>query len=212
MSPDSSKRFTDREVALILRKASEFDEATGAGPGTGLSRRDLEEIAVEVGISVESITRAIDQVGTEDSRGWSLALAPLAHRAVHAVDGELNDAVLRRLIQVVDGRAATPGAGSEALGSSRWTGSDRFRSTQVAITPGDGETSIQVTEKATGRLARVTHFVPGALGMMLATSMGAAVDPSAAVALGLAAALTSEARDSVEEGQMVPLTLPIAED
>ena len=111
---------------------------------------------------------------------------------------------------------------------------DRLRSTQVAITPGDGETSIQVTEKATGRLARVTHFVPGALGMMLATSMGAFVDPSASVALGLAAAgllggltvgrviwnrvsiksrkrvqqlvaaLTREARDSVEEGQSIP--------
>lgn len=67
MSRDNSKRFTDREVALILKNAADLDEVQGSGPTKGLSRSDLEEIAAEVGISVDSITQAIDMIGVERS-------------------------------------------------------------------------------------------------------------------------------------------------
>ena len=45
---EQSRRFTDQEVAIILRQASELDEDGGSGPAGGLSISDLEEIAQEV--------------------------------------------------------------------------------------------------------------------------------------------------------------------
>ena len=174
MTEHDSKRFTDKEVALILREASNFDEAAGSGGQTGLSRNDLEEIATEVGISVDSIARAIEQLGDRGSSGWSIAMAPRSHREAHAIQGDLSEKAMRRLILMVEDTTNTPGNVSEALGSIRWTHSDRFRTTQVAVTPGDGETAIQVTETATGRMARIAHVVPGAIGMMLASSMASA--------------------------------------
>jgi DNA-binding transcriptional ArsR family regulator len=59
MTSDESRRFTDREVALVLRRASEIEESAGTDGRGGLSARDLEEIAREVGISQRAITQAI---------------------------------------------------------------------------------------------------------------------------------------------------------
>lgn len=185
MSRDNSKRFTDREVALILENAAELDEVQGSGPMKGLSRTDLEEIAAEVGISVDSISQAIDMVGAEAPRARNLAFAPRTHREVHGVEGELDEAALSRLMHIIDERATMPGSVTEALGSVRWTGADRFRTMQVAITPGNGETSIQVTEKVAGRLARLTHLVPGAFGLMFASSFGATAGLSSTLTVGL---------------------------
>lgn len=234
MSQDHSKRFTDREVALILKNAADLDEVRGSGPAKGLSRADLEEIAAEVGISLDSIGQAIDMVGAEAPPTQRLAFAPRIHSEVHGVEGELDEAELSRLMHVIDERAPMPGSVSEALGSVRWTGADRFRSMQVAITPRNGETSIQVTEKAAGRLARVIHLMPGAFGLMFASSFGASAGLSSTLTVGLtvacllggltvgravwnrvsrksqervrnlAAALTQEAREAVDRRPSIP--------
>jgi hypothetical protein len=89
-------------------------------------------------------------------------LAAAAHKAVHAVRGELNDQALGQLIRLVDDETDATGAISEALGSVRWTSGDRFHSMQVSLTPENGETVIQVVEKVRPRLRRVTQLVPTA--------------------------------------------------
>jgi hypothetical protein len=184
MSSDESRRFTDREVALVLKKASEIEEAEAKEGGRGLSLRDLQEIAREVGISAEAVATAV--VSLERTRGGevSLAGAPLVRRAVHAVEGALNQEAMARLIRVVDERADGAGTVSEALGSVRWTGSGRFRSTQISLTPEAGETVIQVVEKAAPHLRPLFHLIPAAWGAMLALG---ALAPLALPAAGAAA-------------------------
>jgi hypothetical protein len=182
---DSSRRFTDREVALVLKAASEIDVEESASPGKGLSVDDLHQIAQEVGISREAIDKAIDRLGQRAESRFALSGAPLVQKAVHAVDGELNEEALGRLIRLVDERASSAGTISEALGSVRWTSSDRFYSTQVQVTPADGETSIQVVEKAMPRMRRVLHGVPAAWGMIL--TAGPATSAGLPVALTLGA-------------------------
>ena len=108
-------------------------------------------------------------------------------RAVHAVPGELNEEAIARLIQLVDDHIDTAGTVSEALGSVRWTSSDRFKSTRVSITPEGGETAIQVEEKASPRLRRIFQLMPAAWSVMIAAPMIAALDlPAAGLALGVA--------------------------
>jgi hypothetical protein len=58
VTTDRSRRFTDREVALVLKKASELEEVEGTGSGGGLTLDDLEQIASEVGISPALIKKA----------------------------------------------------------------------------------------------------------------------------------------------------------
>jgi len=177
---DGSRRFTDREVALVLKKASEIEEGTGSGVSGGLSLDDLKDIAREVGISPAAIAQAVAGIDRGQSKVTTSVLsgAPAGHKAVHAVQGELNEAALNRLIHIVDERMESAGAISEALGSIRWTSSDRFSSTQVAITPQNGETSIQVTEKVLPRWKRVFHLLPAAWGTIIAAGVSASASGS----------------------------------
>ena len=55
----TERRYTDRDVALILRRAAEIDKkSTPDAPVRGLSVGELQEIAGEVGIDPEAVTRA----------------------------------------------------------------------------------------------------------------------------------------------------------
>ncbi len=121
-----------------------------------------------------------------------LAGAPLVRKAVHAVPSELDERAIARLIQLVDERTDSAGTVSEALGSVRWTSSDRFRSTRISITKGAGQTSIEVVEKALPRMRRIFHLVPGAWGVMIAAPVIGALQlpaggTAALVGLSLAA-------------------------
>lgn len=165
----ANRRFTDNEVALVLRKAAEIDEASGSASGGGLSLDDLKEIGREVGISPEAITRAVASL---ERKGGGSAVrlvtgSSLVRRAVYSVDGELSSDGIARLIRLVDEKSEAAGEVTEALGSVRWTSRDRFRGTQVSITPEKGETTIQVVEKALPRLRRVVHLLPTAWGGIL---------------------------------------------
>ncbi len=189
MSSDGSRRFTDREVATVLRKASEIEEREGSAGSGGLSLDDLQEIAREVGIAPEAIAKAVDGLDSARVRSPLRGGAPSAHKAVHAVRGELNDEALGQLIRLVDDETDSAGAISEALGSVRWTTGDRFHSMQVSLTPENGETVIQVVEKVRPRLRRAIQFLPAPWAMIFVTGMITVWDLTATgTAIWLAAA------------------------
>ncbi len=188
---ERSRRYTDREVALVLRRASELDDSEGPGSG-GLSHRDLTEIAAEVGISPAAIDRAIASLDRGRDFGPALTGAPLVRKAVHAVPATLREEDIAHLIRLVDERTDAAGSVTEALGSVRWTSSDRFKSTRVSITPGEAETAIEVVEKVTPRLRRVIHLIPPVWGVALSGAILSGMPPSAGgtamtVGLGVAA-------------------------
>jgi hypothetical protein len=187
MEEDQSRRFTDREVALVLKKASEIGEREGSGSGGGLSLADLHEIAREVGISADAISEAVAGLARGSDRSALVRGSPLVRRSVHAVPGELSKEGIGRLVALIDEKTASAGTVAEALGSLRWTSSERFSSTQVSITPERGETTILVVEKATPQLRRILHLVPASWGLMLAGAVVAAPSAmGAAQAVGIA--------------------------
>ena len=164
---DGSRRFTDREVALVLKRASEIDERSDARSGSGgLSLNDLTEIAAEVGISNDALRRAVATLDQRRAGASPWEGAPLVRRAVRAVPGELGEADVAELMRRVDASAEGAGSITEALGSVRWSASDRFVGTQVTVTPRDGQTTIEVAEKTPARLRRVVHFIPAVWGLV----------------------------------------------
>lgn len=182
---DGSRRFTDREVALVLKRATDLDEAESPEAAGGLSLHDLREIAREVGISPAAIDRAVASLERGPRIGTSLAGAPRVRKAVRAFPSELDQDGIARLMRVVDDRADSTGSITEALGSVRWTGQDRFKSTRVSVTPKDGETTIEVVEKAEPKIRRVFHLLPPAWTLMLAPAVLEMVELSTAGMIGL---------------------------
>jgi len=57
--------LSEQEVALVLRRAAELDNAVdGTGPGSGLDVAVLEESAVEAGLSRQSVQTALAELRT----------------------------------------------------------------------------------------------------------------------------------------------------
>ncbi|MDH3271475.1 MAG: hypothetical protein OEN56_09100 [Gemmatimonadota bacterium] len=185
---ERTRRFTDREVALVLKRATELDESDGAGAAGGLSLEDLNEIAREVGIAPAAIERAVASLDRGARIAPSLAGAPTVRKAAQAVPGELDQEGVARLMTVVDERTDTTGAITEALGSVRWTGQDRFKSTRVSVTPRNGETTIEVVEKAEPKMRRIFQLLPTAWGPMIAAPFIGALQLPVAGSLALIAA------------------------
>jgi hypothetical protein len=117
------------------------------------------------------VSRALDELGHRREPGSLLTGMPRVHRAARAVPGALDEDGMSRLVRLVDERADGAGVISAALGSVRWTSSDRLHSTQVSITPAEGETSIHVVEKANRRLKVALHAVPASWGVIAAAGV-----------------------------------------
>lgn len=178
MTEEGSRRYTDREVALVLKRASEMEEKREVTPGggAGLTLAQLEEIARDVGLDPELVARAARELDTRGrARAAGLLGPPATQKSVLAVPGRLDEEGLRALIQVVDGQVSADGLVTEALGTVRWTATDRFHSTQVTVSPVGEETRVQVTERYNARVRPLVHGLPAAWGGMAGVGIGAGI-------------------------------------
>lgn len=176
----AERRFTDREVARILERATDL-ERSGAGPGAsaglpsprGLTVAQLQEIGTEAGIDPSLIARAAAEVG---ARGSVLPVAPLGsppvHRELRSVPARLSRDALSELVRLVDERVPAQGTVTEALGTVRWSARDRHLHRQVSLEPGTDETLIRVEERWTDRIRAVVHGLPTAWGAMFGLPLG----------------------------------------
>ena len=192
--PDpGERRFTDRDVALILQRASELDrDGDGEALSRGLSLADLQEIGSEVGLGGELIARAAREVaGTGWRRGGRSVLgAPLVQREIRAVPGELDPEALGVLVSRVEETVPAQGTVTEALETVRWQAQGRFLGRQVALEPGEGETRIRVEERYTSRSRLLLQGIPAIYGALFGAVVGSEmVGPLAGVAGAVAVAL-----------------------
>lgn len=108
-------RLSDEETALVLRRAAELDSLTDAHP-IGLDVAALEDVAVEAGLSRQSIRRAVAELhlgtlagATEQRRSRSTRLfgpgTIVVHRAVpapaDAVEAPVREYLEGQLFRVV---------------------------------------------------------------------------------------------------------------
>ena len=178
---DANRRFSEREVALVLRKATEMDGSESPS-GSGLTLEELEQIASEVGISPSVIQRAVAEMDRKGGRN-PLVGAPLSSESIRAVAGELGPEGVAALVAAVERNSDLVGEVTEALGTTRWTARDRFRTTQVAISAAKGETTVRVVERTSDRAKRLFHLVPVAWGSALGIMGASLMAPSDPVVL-----------------------------
>jgi hypothetical protein len=170
----TERRFTDQDVALILRRAVELDRESGQeARGRGLSLEDLQEIAVEVGVDPAMVSRAAEELGTRSVvRSLSLMGDPVVRRGVRAVPGTADEETLRELMRIVDREMPAQGTITEALGSVRWNSGDRFLSRQVSVEPTLKETLIRVEERFEERVRTMVHAIPSSYAGFLGFIIG----------------------------------------
>ncbi len=152
MSPsDDERRYSDREFALILRAAAEVGAGpTPASPREGLTLAEIRQIAAEVGIDPERVSRAAALLPS----GRETALLRLIggnprQRMEQTVAGLVPPAGLSRMVEVARRVLDTQGETREVLGGVEWKAGTSTFDPSVSITPRSGETVVHVSTNGT---------------------------------------------------------------
>ena len=192
-SQDDHRRYDDREIALVLKRAAELeDRRTLGSSGKGMTLAELEQIAQDVGLDPDLVAEAALELDARRGEGGTALLGPPATRkASQLVSGQIDEEGFRALVEVVDRRIPEQGIVTAALGTVRWTGKGRFKSTQVSIAPAGDGTRIQATQRFREQVRPALQLVPGfwgaVLGLAVSGGLGFAGGPVALLAAGGAA-------------------------
>jgi hypothetical protein len=174
----SSRRYSEKEVGLILRRATEFQrsEPSAADP-TGLTLAELQEVASEVGIDPAYLRRAAAELEVGAGSGlWEKVLGgPLAFVLERTIPGEFPESRFEELVPLM--QAATVGQGNASAVGKTLTWSSRSdtntSSQQILITVRDGETLIRIEERLSGFAGGLYGGLMGGVGGGVGLGVGA---------------------------------------
>ena len=82
------RRFTDREMRLIFERAGEAD--VGAQGDRGYSLAEIQEIALQVGLSPTDVARAASTISSSEA-SYPVLGGPIRFHASHALKSKLTD-------------------------------------------------------------------------------------------------------------------------
>lgn len=197
----SGRRFGDKDVALILKRAAELQhrDPLAVREGAGFTLAELESVAQEAGIDPKYVRRAVDELGAQRGSPAIVDLigAPVALDFTRAVSREAPNEAFDALVAEIQAGLNEIGAAS-ALGRSLvWHSGNVQRQLQVSVTPRGGQTEIRAHEKL-GNLAGglfggiVGGIGGGGIGVAMGVGMGALGAPPL-VAVGAAVAIVAGA-------------------
>jgi len=183
----TSRRFSDKEVAHIIKRASELQqEEAPAESSTGMSLAELEQVAREAGLDPALVRRAATDLDTRvtDQRPSAFIGAPTRLSLERTIDGELPADEYEPMVLEMNRALGLVGSASTLGRSLQWTvqGVDRrrvsTRTVQITVTPRNGRTTIRI-EEPLGGLAR------GLFGGLMAGLGAGLTSPAIAVGVGV---------------------------
>ncbi|HEX7942218.1 MAG TPA: hypothetical protein VF488_10460, partial [Gemmatimonadaceae bacterium] len=199
----TNRRFNEKEVALIIKRASELQQnETTAESTTGMSLAELEQVAREAGLDPELVRRAAADLDTRvtDQTPNRFLGAPTVLRLERTIDGEVPTDEYEPMVlemQRLIGGTSTASTIGRTLQFSLTGGNHQHasgRDVQVTITPRNGRTTIRIEERlgplAGGLFGGLLGGMGGGLTVPVAV-IGAALTHSAILATGLGGVVIS---------------------
>jgi hypothetical protein len=193
------RRYDEKEVALLLERAAQLQRATPTvRDPSGLTLRELEEIAAEAGLDPGMLRQAAAELEAGRDPGFSgrvgrLAGAPLKLVFERVVPGEVSEAAFPELLHLVHSAADLPGQASQVGRTFSWTSSDpsNLRQLHVLVAASGGNTRIRIEERYLGLAGAVFGGGLGGAGFGVGGAVGgvigAALVGSVVAGLGIAA-------------------------
>jgi hypothetical protein len=194
----TNRRFNEKEVALIIKRASELQQTeTTAESSTGMSLEELEQVAREAGLDPALVRRAAADLDTRvsDQAPSKFLGAPSVLRLERTIDGEVPadeyEPMVLEMQRLLGGvsTASTIGRTLQFSLAGRNQGHASGREVQVTITPRNGRTTIRVEERLGPIAGGIFGGVMGGAGgglMGPGIAIGAGAFHSALMATGLA--------------------------
>lgn len=156
-APVPSRRFSEEEFAVILRKASELQERRHAEPGhRGLTLDEIRQIAAEAGIDARYVDRAVASLpGAGETDSHPFLGAPYAWRYQRTVEGRVPEDAMGQLLEAVRAVTTSKGTVEQVFGAMEWSHDDELGPLLVRVVPGDEETRIDVSARRGGEAGLV---------------------------------------------------------
>jgi hypothetical protein len=140
----SERRYSDDEVGLILRKATEAGLPGPVARSDGLTLDELKGIAREVGISPGAIEAAARHIDLARPRGGGFMGRSVTPRYEAVVPGEIDVTRLSDAMAAVRRATGRQGIVKTEFGGLEWQARDAFGGRYVSLQPQDRKTHIRV--------------------------------------------------------------------
>jgi hypothetical protein len=175
----TERTYSDRDVALILRRAMEMQQDPTAR-SEGLTLRQLRDIAREIGVDPDLVSEAASQL---PPAGRGLVARVFGGRLRYDVrlvhDAELSPDRLQDLAMAIRSAMQHQGRTQEVLGALEWTTVGDVSQVAVTARAHAGRTTVHVIADRAGS-ALVTAVGSVVLGAFAAAITGAIVEPGVA--------------------------------
>lgn len=196
-TPPDSRRFSEKEVAHIIKRASELQQEEAPTESTnGMSLAELEQVAREAGLDPALVRRAATDLDTRvtDRKPSAFVGAPTTLSLERTIEGEIPPDEFEPMVLEMNRVLGLVGTATTLGRSLQWTvtGMGRRRAStrtlQVTVTPRNGRTTIRMEEPlgqlAGGLFAGLMAGLGGGLsGPAMGIGLGAFHSGSMAVAL-----------------------------
>lgn len=132
---EATRRFDEKEFALILRRAAALQQSDAARPlGSGLSLPEIESIAAEAGIDPAYVRQAAVAIsGDAPTLGHRLIGAPPRFQDQRELPAPLDREGLAAALDVARAEFGRQGATREVLDGVEWTARDDYGHAWLAI-------------------------------------------------------------------------------
>jgi hypothetical protein len=172
----TERKYSDSEVALILRRAIEMQQDP-AVRGEGLRLRELRDIAREIGVDPELVTVAANQLPSAGQGALARFLGGTFTHDIRLVrQPALSPDQLQGMIMAIRSAMEHQGKTGEVMGSLEWTTVGEVSQVAVTATSHEGGTTIHVIADRTGSAILTTVGSVG-LGVFAAAITGAILEP-----------------------------------
>ena len=151
----SGRRYNEKEVAEIIKRASEMQQIESTSESTaGMSLAELEQIAREAGLDPALVRRAASDLDTRvtDERPSPFFGAPTTLVLDRTIDGEVPVEEFEAIVLEIQRELGGVGSASGLGRSLVWTMTAHdhrraaTRTVQVTVTPRNGRTTIRIEE------------------------------------------------------------------
>ena len=197
----AGRRFNEKEVADIIKRASELQQVESTAESTtGMSLAELEQIAREAGLDPALVRRAASDLDTRvsDRQPSPFLGAPTTLVLERTIDGEVPADEYEAIVLEIQRELGGVGSASTLGRSLVWTMQRshgpraRTSTVQVTITPRNGRTTIRMVEQLSQLAGGLFGGLMGGLGAGtsgFAMGIGMGVFDSAAITVAIIAGM-----------------------
>lgn len=152
--PVPVRRYNEREVALILKRAAERENELPQAREMGYSLAELEEIAAQAGISpasIRAVARDLDHSVAPLSQAAGFLGAPTVFEMERIIEGELPESEYADVVETIRRATHEIGTVTRVERALEWGFGQRdLAGVHVTITPARGRTKIRVVSRHDG--------------------------------------------------------------